>query len=119
MTQEEKWLLLQLILQDIRGNWSDTEDRLNAAMDLASELNATDFINSINLYKERCEDGDNDGRFFRDCTEGSYVGLESIHGLKPTICDKSDEFKLEAMVITYPDCQFDDWEQYQKELQNV
>ena len=39
MNKEEKILLLQLILEDIRGNWADfLEERFNKAIEICNEL---------------------------------------------------------------------------------
>lgn len=115
MTNEEKLLLLELILQDIRGNWGwNLDDRVDRALELAEELELDEFINSIKEYEEECESGDNDGRFFRMTYQyGGYEGMDELHGLSHTIIDKSDEFKAEIYILTYPENRFDDWDDYE------
>lgn len=111
MNEKEKLLLLQLILEDIRGNWAfDLERRYEMALDLSKELKLENFINSITEYIENCDNGDNDGRFFRmSYKEGGYINLEELHGLENTILDKSDDFKAMVYVLTYPENRFKDW----------
>lgn len=111
MDKNEKLLLLQLILEDIRGNWGfDLEPRVDEALYLAQDLELPEFIKSIKEYKDDCANGYNDGRFFRMHYErGGYENLEELHGLSPTIIDKSDEFKKNIGVLTYPEYRFNDW----------
>ena len=116
MDKNEKILLLQLILEDIRGNWGfNLEERYEMALDLAKELKLQNFIDSISNYIEHCKKGWDDGRYFRKSFEiGGYEGMEILHGLKKTIIDKSEEFKCYISILTYPECRFDDWDKYQK-----
>lgn len=113
--REEKILLLQLILEDIRGNWGwNLEERVDMAFDLASELGLEQHIRYIDIYKELCSEGDDDGRFFRTAYEyGGYVGMEELHGLEPTIQDKSNWFKNQVFILTYPRYRLDDWDRYE------
>lgn len=115
MSREEKLLLLQLILKDIRGNWGyNLGKRVDKALDLANDLKLDEFIESIKEYREDCKEGYNDGRFFRMSYEdGGYEDMEELHGLKHTIVDKSNEFKSEIRILTYPENRFDDWEEYE------
>jgi len=106
MNENEKILLLELILRDIRGNWGwENTPRIPMARRLAIELGFENHIELINDYDH------DDGRHFRtNMTNGGYIGLEEVHGLTKTIRDKSDEFKLEAVkYLTYPETAFDDW----------
>lgn len=114
MSTEEKLLLLELILKDIRGNWGfELEERVDRAIELAKELKLNKFIISIKEYKESCKNGIDDGRYFRMGQEyGGYEGMEELHNLSHTIIDKSDEFKSEIYILTYPDMRFDDWKHY-------
>lgn len=113
MTKQEKGLLLELLLLDIRGNWAfKALERACFASEIANELGLDKTINLINGYtNEIFEDGD--GRHFR-CnfeTEGGYEGMEVIHNLTHTFHDKSEEFKKLALEhLTYPENIFDDWE---------
>ena len=115
MNKNEKILLLQLILEDIRGNWGfDLEERYEMALDLAKELELQNFINSIKDYIERCKKGWNDGRYFRKSFErGGYERMEILHGLEKTISDKSEEFERSISILTSPEFRFDDWDKYQ------
>lgn len=115
MTNNEKILLLQLILIDIRGNWADhLEERTEKALELAKELNLKAHIESIEEYIEECGFGDNDGRFFRmSYEEGGYENMEILHGLRcDTVMKKSDAFKEAIGILTYPDYRFTDWKEY-------
>ena len=115
MSREEKLLLLQLILEDVRGNWGwNLGSRIDSALELAIVLDLKPHISSIKEYLVNCADGDNDGRFFRmNYKYGGYENMEELHGLEPTIMDKSDEFKSEVYVLIYPENRFDDWEEYE------
>ena len=115
MDKNEKILLLQLILEDIRGNWAfGLKNRCETALELAKELELQDFVGSINEYIQDCKDGYNDGRFFRTSYKrGGYEGMEILHGLNKTIMDKSQEFKNSIDVLTYPEYRFEDyWNEY-------
>lgn len=112
MNDKEKLLLLDLILQDIRGNWGfDLEIRLAVAFELAEELGLNQFIKSINEFEEFYESGNGDGRFFRTtCSNGGYIGMSEMHGLPYRIAGRSEKFKREAKVLTYPELIFEDLE---------
>jgi hypothetical protein len=118
MTKEEKGLLLQLILEDLRGNWGDDPGhRATEAKVIATELGLAKTRERIDQYFEGASEfGDWDGRHFRcDFIKyGGYYGMETIHNLPKTIKDKSDEFKTAALnILTYPEYRFEDWETYQ------
>jgi hypothetical protein len=123
MNVKEKILLVQLLLEDIRGNWGcgwtgkDALERAVKARDLceeiASELNDDNYLtlaDSCNGYiRYYYEDGD--GRWFRAEFPHGYENMNVLHGLESTYMDKSDEFKSVAEeYLTYPDNRFDDWE---------
>lgn len=115
MNREEKILLLQLILEDIRGNWGwELWERVSKAKELAEELELEKHIEHINEFRDiynYC--GTRDGRHFRtDCENGGYIGMDRLYNLNKTIKDKSDKFKLEVSILTYPEYRFDDWEDY-------
>lgn len=114
MSREEKMLLLELILRDIRGNWGwDLEKRVDKALELAKELELDVFIKNIKDYKLECEKGYDDGRYFRTSYKyGGYEAMELLHGLCHTIIDKSDKFKSEINILTYPENRFEDWNEY-------
>lgn len=126
MNVKEKILLVQLLLEDIRGNWgyawdgADAEHRALKAKDLcqeiASELNDNDYM----ILAESCDEyidgsyryGDWDGRFFRDSFPNGYENMDKLHGLTKTYKDKSENFQLIAKgYLTYPENRFDDWEE--------
>lgn len=110
MTQQEKGLLLEMILRDIRGNWGwQNGDRVGKARELATELNLDQVVSLIDAYDYE------DGRHFREPFErGGYEGMEVIHGLPFTICDKSKEFQRESILyLTYPEYAFTDYEQFE------
>lgn len=114
METKEKTLLLQLILEDLRGNWGyDAPIRALKARELAKELGLDKHYERIKSYmKESNECGDWDGRYFRCSKEhGGYEGMDEMHGLTKTLKDKSEEFKKEALdILTYPEYRFDDYE---------
>jgi hypothetical protein len=115
MNEEEKTLLLQLILEDLRGNWGyNAEVRAMKAGELAKEIGLTKHYERTQSYiKESSEYGDWDGRYFRCSKEiGGYEGMDEMHGLPKTLKDKSEEFKKEALdILTYPEYRFDDYEE--------
>ena len=123
MDVKEKILLVQLLLEDIRGNWGWERtgvfcSRVNKAKDLceeiANELNDDNYFilaGSCGEYISLCEDGDDDGRFFREEFPKGYENMDELHGLDFTYKDKSDDFKTIAKeYLTYPGHRFDDWE---------
>ena len=126
MGNQEKTLLLELILRDLRGNWNNPRPRAKKALALAEELELPVYISSIKTYIGSSEEyGDWDGRYFRCSTKsGGYEGMEELHGLYSTkkdedgneehyytFADKSDEFKKEAeAILTYPESRFEDYE---------
>lgn len=125
MDVREKILLVQLLLEDIRGNWGwgwtgrNALDRATKAeslcVEIAKELNDDNYLtlaDSCNGYIATYYDGDGDGRWFRDNFPNGYENMDVLHGLKPTYKDKSDEFKSVAEeYLTYPDNRFEDWEE--------
>lgn len=116
MTREEKILLLDLILRDIRGNWGwDLEKRLARAKELSVELGLKAHEERVDSFEKQMRIwGMYDGRDFR-CSykDGGYEDMEILHGLQSTIGDKSTEFQIECVdILTYPDCRFDDWDDY-------
>jgi len=114
MSKDEKILALQLILEDIRGNWGwNLEERVSYSLDLAKELSKEDerfkgMVDSINEYIDDCSNGDNDGRYFRSSFPDGYEGMNKLHKLKRTYNDKSDGFKSNVSCLTYPKDIFED-----------
>ena len=119
MNTNEKILLVQLLLEDIRGNWDDNpEGRALKAKSLceeiASETNNVDFT----LLADYCDTyinsskrwDDWDGRFFRQPFPMGYEKMDKLHNLKPTFNNKSDKFKTVAKeYMTNPELRFGDW----------
>lgn len=111
MTEDEKILLLELILKDVRGNWGwENSPRIPMARTLATELGFNMHVELINEYDFQ------DGRHFRThCRNGGYEGMNEAHGLTYTIMNKSEEFQNEAVAyLTYPDTVFDDWKEFRE-----
>lgn len=126
MNVKEKILLVQLLLEDIRGNWGYTWDGVDAegralkakslCEEIASELNDNNYMeladNCDSYIKSSYEWGDCDGRYFRASFPEGYINMDSLHKLSHTYADKSDEFKTIAIeYLTYPENRFDDWEE--------
>lgn len=104
MNKQEKIFLLDRILHDIRGDWSefsDLEGRVRKARELAVELELYAHVERIDMYnKERYETGDNDGRAFRaHYTYGGYEGMNVLHGMDYNIDGKSEELIREIYRI--------------------
>lgn len=130
MDVKEKILLVELLLEDIRGNWGycgigrNAIDRaLKAASlceEIAEELNDDRYLmlqNACNAYINNYYDGDSDGRWFREEFPDGYENMEKLHGLPFTFLDKSEEFQEEAEeFLTYPQFRFDDWQEREKQL---
>lgn len=118
MNTQEKILLVQLLLKDIRLNWG-WEKRGRAAKakelceEIAKELYDDNYFTLAKTCEEyiRCEEGGcNDGRFFRAEFPDGYEGMDHLHGLAHTFADKSYDFKITAEeYLTYPEYLFDDW----------
>lgn len=120
MNDEEKILLIKLLLEDIRGNWAwDCDRRKEMAYTLSQELykNTNDekwneLSNCITLY----ESGE-DGRYFRNDFPNGYIGMEKLYNTSETYKDKSDEFKAMAKeYLTYPEYRFEDFEEEEENL---
>lgn len=119
MNTKEKILLIQLLLEDIRGNWDDNpEERALKAKSLCEEIaNETNDID-FTLLADYCDTyinsskrwDDWDGRFFRQPFPMGYEKMDKLHNLKPTFNNKSDEFKTVAKeYMTNPELRFGDW----------
>lgn len=124
MNVKEKILLVQLLLEDIRGNWGWENDngicsRAIKARDLCKELVSGLEDERFETLAGCCDDyiatyfEDGDGRYFRDVFPYGYENMDILHSLTPTFLDKSDEFKMVAEeYLTYPEYKFDDWDDY-------
>lgn len=113
MSNEEKILLIKLILEDIRGNWGwENGNRDAEAYKLSRELYKStndehwdELSNCIACYEHG-----KDGRYFRDYFPDGYLGMESLYSITETYKDKSDEFKAKAKeYLTYPEYCFKDF----------
>lgn len=120
MTTREKILLLQLILEDIRGNWCRPKERAEKAQTLCEEL-AKETNNDQYLFlAKRCSmyiidgeySGDWDGRRFRIPFPYGYENMSELHGLTNSYYTKSKDFQSVAKeYLTHPEYRFDDWEE--------
>ena len=115
MTKNEKILLLELIMQDIRGNWGwDLGNRVRKCIELAEELRFDNQTERLKYYlNEKISDGCCDGRYLRTNFEnGGYRGMGEKHDLQYTYKDKSEEFKsVVDRFLTYPEYRFKDREE--------
>ena len=126
MNVKEKILLVQLLLEDIRGNWGhgchgmDAEHRALKAKSLCQEISAELNDNNYMTLADECNEyirgsyewGDCDGRFFRAPFPRGYENMSDLHGLTKTYKDKSEDFRFLAKdYLTYPENRFDDWEE--------
>ena len=118
--------MVQLLLEDIRGNWgyawggADAEHRALKAKQLCEEISAELNDNNYAVLTSTCDEyikgsieyGDWDGRFFREPFPRGYENMAALHGLESTYKDKSGEFRFVAdSYLTYPENRFDDWEE--------
>jgi len=114
MEREEKILLLELIMRDIRGNWGwELEERIAKAIELSKELGFKEQLERLEWYlNEQLPKGERDGRYLRtNADNGGYEGLEDKHSLSYTFHDKSEEFKnVAGLILTAPDYRFEDWD---------
>jgi hypothetical protein len=109
MTKEEKTLLLQILMLNMRGSFPDGWDdiRLKKAANLAKELEFEEVQKRIASIEE---DSDFDGRHFRTSfANGGYEGMNEIHGLTHTINDKSMAFQRACRILNYPENYLTDW----------
>ena len=117
MTKEETILMIQLLLEDIRGNWGwegpcrDIEaSRLSES--LIGEVDGMEELMLSILDYHNIDSGLKDGRYFRDAYPYGYENMDQLHNLTKTFDDKSDEFKEIAIdFLTYPEYTFEDWDE--------
>lgn len=119
MNTKEKILLVQLLLEDIRIDWShNAESRALKAKSLCEELaNATNNEEYMTLA-DFCETyvksskrwGDWDGRFFRQSFPMGYEKMDKLHGMSHTIKNRSDDFRdVTKDYLISPELVFKDW----------
>lgn len=110
MTCEEKILMVELLLRDIRYNWAYyVKERVGYTKELCNELGG-DFL----ILAKKCDEFESssevDGRCFRKSFPYGYENMENIHNLRHTIEDKSENFRKNALLyLTYPEYAFDDY----------
>lgn len=112
MSIEEKLLLLEVLMRDMRGSFPQGNDvRLEKAIAIARELELDGVVKDIERFKE---DEYMDGRWFRSSPWG-YDYIKSLRSDKDnTIINKSEEFKEEVEWLEFPEYLFIDWESYYK-----
>ena len=112
MIKEEKILLVELLLRDIRGNWVRTNKRLKTAYTLCEELSTDEvYGEEFKVLAKEIKDWDkSDGRYFRSEFPYGYEMMGYTHKLPYTYKDRSNEFKDMAKLLTYPEYSFSDWE---------
>ena len=125
MNVNEKILLVQILLEDIWSNWDygiygrSAEDRATKAKSLcneiAKELNNDEYkllADFCDVYIESGKRWDDwNGRFFKNPFPRGYENMNKLHGLKPTIKNKSEEFQSIAKeYVAEPNFRFNDWE---------
>lgn len=104
MNYEERVLLLECILRDIRGNWGyDLDRRVKKAKDLATELSIYfdskfySILGVISAYEWKIKfEGEKDGRFFRGVFPYGYEEMNTIHNLDYILENKSNKFKKDV-----------------------
>lgn len=120
MNTNEKILLIQLILEDIRDDWSNkAEKRALKAKSLCEEIINTTNNVDFTLLADYCDTyinsskrwDDWDGRFFRQPFPMGYEKMDKLHNLKPTYNNKSNDFKTVVKeYILHPESRFSDVE---------
>lgn len=113
MSNEEKILLIKLILEDIRGNWGwENGNRTEKAYELSREL----YKNTNDEKWDKLSDciasyiNGEDGRYFRRDFPNGYIGMENLYSITETYEDKSNEFKINVKeYLTYPEYRFEDF----------
>jgi len=119
MERNEQLLLLQLILEDIRGGWASyVAERLTCALRLAQITELPQHIATIEDALRDQRDDAFDGRFFRMSWDmGGYSDGEQAHGLTHTIMDRSQAFQICANTfMDNPSFLFTDWDDYLVQL---
>lgn len=108
MSKEEKLLLLDLLMRDMRGAFPQhrKDPRLLKVLELSKELELDALHSETQEWLEHSDYLD--GRHFRDCNM-NYYKIAEMHNLKPTYKDKSYEFCREAMIIKYKEYIFEDY----------
>ena len=113
MSNEEKILIIKLILEDIRGNWGwEKENRSEEAYKLSRELYKSTNNEKWDKLSDyiACYKHGEDGRYFRNDFPNGYIGMENLYSITETYEDKSEEFKAKVKeYLTYPEYCFEDF----------
>ena len=81
MNEQEKILLLELLMEDIRGNWNDPWERISIIRSLCDEIMTVPsaLLGAIKKNADTFDGHFNDGRIFRDgqmfLPEGAVEGF--------------------------------------------
>ena len=120
MNTNEKILLVQLLLEDVKEDWSHEAGRRAAKAkslceEIAKEMQndeysiLADFCDTYIKSSKRLDDWD--GRFFRQPFPMGYEKMDKLHNLKHTIKNKSKDFQIVAKeFLISPELAFNDWE---------
>ena len=120
MNTKEKILLIQILLEDIRGNWGDNPEKRALKAKVLCEEVANEIKNDeFTLLADFCDTyiktskrwSDWDGRFFRQPFPMGYERMDKFHNLKHSYKNRSKDFKsLAKEYITSPEIIFSDWD---------
>lgn len=115
LSNEEKLLLLDVLLQDFCGNWgaSDTKKRYPLVVKLCEELVSQYPIQEVQKSVLKFPEADfyGDGYFHGSYQEGGYEELQELHQLPVTFRDKKHEFKTVASEYVTTSGLFEDIEE--------
>ncbi len=121
MNLSESLLAIELILEDIRGNWAwGLEERIDTVKELANEIisknQGTRYVEDMKLLLKHISEFEEemntewvDGRHFRTLYPEGYIGYVTHHKLEYYHSCKSPEFKQCVECLTYPEYRFEDW----------
>ena len=111
MDRQEKILLLEMLMRDMRGSFPMTgtsDRRIEATLGLASELELIGLVDETYEWLDAADYYD--GRFFRRC-DYNYDVIAEMHELEYTYEDKSEEFKDKVCrLLDNPQFLFEDYE---------
>lgn len=104
MSDEEKMLLIDCILRDVRGDWSDrnsVKKRVNFARDVCKGLGGefdklADSCDAFlsNFMPQPAGEQWIDGRWFREPFPEGYIDMENLHHLERKFKERSEAFKV-------------------------
>ncbi len=127
MTSDEKILLVERILKDVRNNWGgNVKTRVGVAKKLCEEIAKEADKPDFNILADTCreyldiKERNPDGRFFREEFPHGYYKMEHLTNLSRVFHDKSDEFKAAAVqYLTMIELAFPDLEAEHTEAENT